>query len=71
MPFCEKTQRLRHLRNGFSESARNSELETIFKPFGLRHVIKSGSSHSLDRQTDRQIALFHQYIIQYGEGDSF
>ena len=47
MPFSEKTQRLRHLRNGFSESARNSELETIFKPFGLRHVIKSGSSHSL------------------------
>ena len=49
MPFSEKTQRLRHLRNGFSESARNSELETIFKPFGLRHVIKSGSSHSLIR----------------------
>ena len=46
MPFSEKTQRLRYLRNGFSESARNSELETIFKPFGLRHVIKSGSSHS-------------------------
>ena len=26
---------------------------------------------STDRQTDRQIALFHQYIIQYGEVDSF
>ena len=49
MPFSEKTQRLRHLKNGFSESARNSELETIFKPFELRHVIKSGSSHSLYR----------------------
>ena len=47
MSFIEETQRLRHLRNGFSESARNSELETIFKPFGLRHVIKSGSSHRL------------------------
>ena len=47
MPFSEKTQRLRHLRKGFSESARNSELQTIIKPFGLRHVIKSGSSHSL------------------------
>ena len=47
MPFSEKTQRLRHLRNGFSESAQNSELATIFKPFGLRHVINSGSSHSL------------------------
>ena len=42
MPFSEKTQRLRHLRNGFSESPWNTELETIFKPFGLRHVIKSG-----------------------------
>ena len=49
MLFSEKTQRLRHLRNGFSESARNSESETIFKPFGLRHVIKSCSSHSLLR----------------------
>ena len=55
MPFCEKTQRLRHLRNGFSESARNSELATIFKPFGLRHVIKSGSSHSLERPLPRNI----------------
>ena len=47
MSFSEKTQRLRHLRNGFSESAQNFELETIFKPFGLRHVIKSGSSQSI------------------------
>ena len=47
MSFFKKTQRLRHLRNGFSESAQNSELETIFKLFGLRHEIKSGSSHSL------------------------
>ena len=46
MPFSEKTRRLRHLRNGFSESARNSELETIFKPSGLTQVIKRGSSHS-------------------------
>ena len=48
MPFSEKKQRLRHLRNGFSESARNSELEIIFKSFGLRHVIQSGSSHRLE-----------------------
>ena len=43
MLYSEKIQRLRHLRNGISES----ELETLFKLFGLRHVIKRGSSHRL------------------------
>ena len=45
MLYSEKMQRLRHLRNGVSESTLNSELETLFKPFGPRQVIKSGSSH--------------------------
>ena len=43
MLYSEKIQRLRHLRNGISES----ELETLFKLFGPRHVIKRGSSHRL------------------------
>ena len=47
MLYSEKMQRLRHLRNGISGSACNSELETLFKPFGPRNVIKSGSSHRL------------------------
>ena len=47
MLYSEKMQRLSHLRNGISESAWNSELETLFKPSGPRQVIKSGSSHRL------------------------
>ena len=34
----EKMQRLWHLRNRISESALNSELETLFKPFGPRQA---------------------------------
>ena len=47
MLYSEKMQHLRHLRNGVSESTLNSESETLFKPFGPRHVIESGSSHRL------------------------
>ena len=33
--------------NGISESAWNSELETLFNFFGPRDVIKRGSAHRL------------------------
>ena len=36
-----KLHRFGFARNGFLDSTQNSELECIFKPFGLSHVNKS------------------------------
>ena len=45
----KNTQNAIFWENAASEAFKkwNYELETLFKPFGPRHVIKSGSSHRL------------------------
>ena len=41
MPISPITYHLPFARNGFSDSAQNSGLDTTLKPFGLRRLNKS------------------------------
>ena len=51
----------------------NQTFKGLIKTQILRYVRICNSKQVviIDRDRQRQITLFHQYIIQYGEGDSF